>query len=117
ARVTRVAIARLTRIVHAELERREPRLRADLVRDDLVAGNARLDVDGRLLDLDAREIRPRAPAVIARPVEQRAAAVVRQVADLNHVVAERFERLHHARERRAERALLLDVPVLHVDAV
>ena len=76
AGVAGVAIAGLARVVHAELERREARLVADLVGDDLIAGDARLDVDGGLADLDAGQIRPGAAAVIAGAVEQRAAAVV-----------------------------------------
>ena len=53
---------------------------ADLVGHDLVAGYAGLDVDDRLLDLDAGQIRAAATAVIAGAVEQRAARVVGQVA-------------------------------------
>ena len=116
AGVARIAVAGLPRVVHAELERGEARLVTDLVGDDLVAGDAGLDVDGGLLDLDAGQVRPGAAAVIAGAVEQRAAAVVRQVADLDHVVAERFERLHDPRQL-AERPFLRHVPVLHVDAV
>ncbi len=117
AGIARVAVAGLARIVHAELERGEARLVADLVGDDLVAGDARLDVDGGLPDLDAGEIRPGAAAVIAGAIEQRAAAVVGQVADLDHVAAERFERLEDARQLAGQRALLRHVPVLHVDAI
>ena len=42
-------------------------------------------------------------SVVAIRIEQRATAVVRQVADLDHVAAERFERLENAR-KLAERA-------------
>ena len=81
AGIARIAVARLTRVFQAEFERRETRLLADLVRDDLIARDAGLDVDQRLLDLYAGEIRSAAAAVIARAVEQRAPGVVGQVAD------------------------------------
>jgi hypothetical protein len=89
----------------------------DLAGDDLIAGDARLDVDGGLLHLHAGQVRSRAPAMIARPIQQRAAAVVRQVSDLDHVVAKRLERLEDSRQLRRQHTLLRHVPVLHVDAV
>ena len=45
AGVAGIAIAGLARVFHAEFERREPRLIADLIGDNLVAGNAGLDID------------------------------------------------------------------------
>ena len=117
AGIARVAVAGLARVVHAELERGEAGFVTDLVGDDLVAGDAGLDVDRGLLDLDAGEVRSGTAAVIAGAVEQRAPAVVGQVADLDHVAAEGFERLEDARQLRGQRPLLRHVPVLHVDAV
>ena len=98
AGVAGIAIARLARIFHAEFERREARLLADLVGDDLVEGDAVLDFDQRLLDLNAGEVRAGAAAVIARAIEQRAAGVVGQVAELDDVVFERLQRLQRARQ-------------------
>ena len=70
----------------------------------------------RLLDLHAGEIRAAAAAVIAGAVEQRAPGVVGQVAEQQDVVLERLERLQDARQL-AELALVVRVPVPHVDAV
>ena len=81
AGVSGIAIAGLARVFEADFERREARLVADLVGDELVAGNAGLDVDDRLLDLNAGEVGAAAAAVIARAIEQRAPVVVRQVAE------------------------------------
>ena len=60
------------------------------VGDDLIERNAGLDLDQRLLHLNAGEIRARAAAVIARAIEQRAARVVGEVAELEHVVLVRL---------------------------
>ena len=79
AGVAGIAIARLARVFHAEFERREARLAADVVGDDLIERNAGLDIDQRLARLHAGEVRAAAAAVIARAVEQRAARIVRQI--------------------------------------
>ena len=98
AGIAGIAIARLARVFHAQFERREARLLADLIGHDLIEGNAVLDLDQRLLHLNAGEIRSAAAAVIARAIEQRPARVVRQVAELQHVVFERLQRLQSARQ-------------------
>ncbi len=56
--------------------------------------------------------------MIARAIQQGAAGVVGEIAQLQHVVAEGFERLHGAREF-AELAFVIDrrIPVAHHDAV
>ena len=114
--VAGVAIAGLTGVLHAELERREARIVADLVGDDLVARDAAMDVGHRLLGLDSGQIRSAAAAVVAGAVEQGASIVVREVAEDGDVVAHGLERLHDARER-AEFAFVVDLPVPDVHAV
>ena len=54
--------------------------------------------------------------MIPRAVEQRPAAVVRQIAELHQVRPKVGERLQDARQL-AQRTVLRDVPVRHVDAV
>ena len=116
ARVARIAVASLARVLQPDFERREPRLPADLIRDQLIAGDTCLDVGDGLLHLHAGEVRPAAAPVIARAVEQRAPGVVGEVAHQQDVVLERLERLQRLR-KHAEPAFVARVPVPHVDAV
>jgi hypothetical protein len=56
AGITRVAIAGLARIFHAQFERREARLLAHLVGHDLVERDAGLDIDYGFARLDAGQV-------------------------------------------------------------
>ena len=98
AGVTGIAIAGLARVFHAEFERREARLLADLIGDDLIERDAGLDIDQGFARLNAGEIRAAAAAVIAGAIEQRAAGVVGQIAEEQDVFFEGFERLQGARQ-------------------
>ena len=68
-----------------DFERWKPRLAADLIRHNLIARDARLDVDHRLARLNAGQIGSAAAAMIAGAIQQGAAAVVRQIAEQSDV--------------------------------
>ena len=91
-------------------------MRSDLVGNDLVAGDAGLDIDGGFLDLNAGEVGAAAAPMVAGAVEKGAAAVVGQIAQMQHVVFEGGQRLEGAGQF-AKLAFVVRVPVLHHDAV
>ena len=100
-----------------ELERGEPRLRADVLRGDLVDRDAVLDVGaGRLLRVDAGEVAGRRARVVAGAVAERVGVLVREAAQARASVAERLERLQDARELERRRRPLRR-PVGHRHAV
>ena len=116
AGVAGVAVTGLAGVFHAEFKRREAGLFADFVRDQLIEGNAGLNIHERLLHLHAGEVGPGAAAVIAGAIEQGAAGVVRQVAELEDVFFEGFERLQRARQF-LEFAFIRRIPPVHDHAV
>lgn len=111
-----IAVACLACVFHAQFERRKARLFADFIGDNLIERDAVLDFDQRLLHLNPGEIRTRAAPVIARAVEQRTTGIVRQIANLEHVVFERLEWLQGAR-KLLELAFVGGVPGIHDHAV
>jgi hypothetical protein len=88
----------LAGIFHAEFQRRETCLVANLVGHNLVHRNSNLDIDCRFAWLNPSKVRTTAAAMIARAVEQRASVVVGQVAKHEDVLLVALERLHDARQ-------------------
>ena len=100
-----------------ELDRREPRRLADVLRDDLVGRDAVLDVGaGRLLRVHAGEVRRGGARVVAGAVAERHAVLLRQAGEHEHVVLVRGQRLEHRRQLEA-RAGALRRPAGHRHAV
>ena len=117
ARIAGIAVADRARVVASELERREARVRGEMLRRDLIDRNAVLDVGaGGLARVHAREIRGARTRVVAGSVAERVAVPVREAGQHDGVLAERLERLHDPRELEPE-ALPLRRPVDHRDAV
>jgi hypothetical protein len=125
AGVTGIAVAGLLRVFHADFERGEARLAADLIGDDLVGRDT--GFDGRygmsvavavggifrdLFGLHAGEITACGARMVAAAIEQGAAAVVGQIAQQEHVLFERLHRLQDAGEL-SQIARVGRVPVVH----
>src|ERR1019366_1067794 len=114
--VAGIAVARLTRVFQADFKRREARLPAHLPGDNLIHGNAGLDLHRAFLHLYAGEVAAAATPVIARAIEQRAPGVMGKVAEQEDVVLVRLQRLEDARQF-AQFALVVRGPIAHYDAV
>ena len=117
AAVARVAVADDARVLAAQLDRAEPRLRADLAGRDLVDRDAVLDVGaGGLAAVDAGQEHRAGTGVVARPVAERVAVLVLEAGQHQHPILHRRERLEDARQLEG-RAFGRRRPLLHRHAV
>src|SRR5262249_21769626 len=92
AAVARVAVARLRAAVGAELERREARVTADLLGDDLVGGDADVDVLAiRLLRVHAGEVHRAVAGVVAGAVAQAFGVLLLEAGDVADRAGQRLE--------------------------
>src|SRR6185295_15504285 len=99
AGVARIAVAGERLRLEAELERRQLGVLAELLRRDLIGGDAQLEIGAAgLARVDAGQERRGGARVVARAVAERPAVDLRQAAEDVEVLAVRLERLH----RRAE---------------
>ena len=117
ARVSRVAIPCLPRVFKTHLKTPETRLRSHRIRHDLVHRDARFDIHKALARLYPAQVSTAAAAMIARPIEQRSATVVRQIRQQRDVLLISLQRLQNTWQLRRQSTIVLRRPVPHVDAV
>ena len=100
AAIALAAIARIgARILDGLLQRRQQGFLADVIGDDLVDGDAVVDIrTGGLLGLFARQEGCRHPVIRARHARRRFGRLRPQTADDYGLVHERSQRLHDGRE-------------------
>jgi hypothetical protein len=102
AAVAGVAVADDAGVLAAELDRTEPRLRADLAGRDLVHRDAVLDVGaGGLAAVDPGQEHGAGPGMVARAIAERVAVDVLEAGEHQHPILHRRQRLEDTRQLEA----------------
>ncbi len=117
AGITRIAVPCQVTVFNAKLQRRQPRLRTNLLRRHLIHRCAHRNIRTcRLARMHARQETGGRTRVVARTIAQRFAVMIFQASEDNDVVMHRRQRLQNLRqiERPSQR---LRPPVPHIDAI
>ena len=117
AAITAVASAGEIRFFKTNFERSELSFFAEFVRGDLVGRNVGMDIGALgFLRVNAGQPCGPRPRVVARAVAKRATAVLHQIAQNQHLLAKRFQRLH-GRSKFVSGSLLRGEPAFLDDPV